>query len=547
MFNSIFFCCKKKEEIPAIPANPIIPAIPANSIIPDRILDNYRINFESELNFISIKGKTYEGFRLNDNKRVAIKIIPKNQINKWTLKTINGHVSRVPFEVFSLYELKDLKNCIKIIEHEITDENVYIILELPQYLISLQRFMYKVHRNTKYYTDNMIFYILCIVYIFIGENFERNILNLDINCCIQVDPDDREKIKNIFITDFSSANNYCGYKTPINEYYGRIEYMPPDFVDNKIYTAETAKQWSLGILLYFMKYFEYPFQNENEIILKDQITEEISEQNKINKFLRMYFNIDMTDYEKKMTIFEFDNLYRAILKESELNGYELKNLKFKNSPLSLGTEIVSKTHVLYNYIDLKRVITKPNYFESFGRKMVEIRFYFFIPLKECFEILRENKLIIIMDSIDFEFELFNDVDFSNFNPEEIKSIFKNISQYLVVMRRKNIIYTDQSKIFINKLNKQVKLFYDYNIRHKNEYSNRLEYENEQIILLMNILNRMIIKNKFTEQFPENGKEMIRLSEQILSQSIESPILVTLNEIVNHNWLIQNPEFNDPED
>jgi hypothetical protein len=51
---------------------------------------------------------------------------------------------------------------------------------------------------------------------------------------------------------------------------------------------------------------------------------------------------------------------------------------------------------------------------------------------------------------------------------------------------------------------------------------------------------MIIKNKFTEQFPENGKEMIRLSEQILSQSIESPILVTLNEIVNHNWLIQNP-------
>lgn len=150
-----------------------------------------------------------------------------------------------------------------------------------------------------------------------------------------------------------------------------------------------------------------------------------------------------------------------------------------------------------------------------------------------------------MDSIDFEFELFNDINFSNFNPEEIKSIFKNISKYLVAMRRKNIIYTDQSKIFI-KLNKKVKLFYDYNIRHKNEYSNSLEYKREQIIFLMNILNRMIIKNR-TEQFPENGKEMIRLSEQIPSQSIESSIHVTLNEIVNHNWLIQDPEFNDPED
>lgn len=104
-----------------------------------------------------------------------------------------------------MYELKDLKNCIKIIEHEITDENVYIIMELPQYLISLQQFMYKVHSNTKYYTGNMIFYNFCKVYIFIDENFERNILNLDINCCIQVDPDNREKIKNIFITDFSSA------------------------------------------------------------------------------------------------------------------------------------------------------------------------------------------------------------------------------------------------------------------------------------------------------------------------------------------------------
>ena len=81
MFNSIFFCCKKKEEILSIPAIPAIPANPAIPIIPDRILDNYRINFENELNFISIKGKTYGGLRLNDNQRVAIKIIPKNQIN----------------------------------------------------------------------------------------------------------------------------------------------------------------------------------------------------------------------------------------------------------------------------------------------------------------------------------------------------------------------------------------------------------------------------------------------------------------------------------
>lgn len=57
MFNSIFFCCKKKEEIPAIPVIPANPASPANLIIPDRILDNYRINFENELNFISIKEK----------------------------------------------------------------------------------------------------------------------------------------------------------------------------------------------------------------------------------------------------------------------------------------------------------------------------------------------------------------------------------------------------------------------------------------------------------------------------------------------------------
>lgn len=128
--------------------------------------------------------------------------------------------------------------------------------------------------------------------------------------------------------------------------------MPPDFVDNKIYTAETAKQWSLGILLYFMKYFKYPFKNENEIVSKNQITEETCEKNKINKFLRMYLNINMTDYEKRMTRCEFDNLCRAILKESELNGYDLKNLKLKNSPLSLGTEIVSETRVLYNYIDL---------------------------------------------------------------------------------------------------------------------------------------------------------------------------------------------------
>ena len=152
----------------------------------------YEPNFSS-----SSKYKIYKGIRKSDGLPVAIKIIPKNEIIIWKNESL-------PFEIYSMLLVnKKNENYIQLIDYDIKIRNVYIVMQLPDNLYSLNYFI-KYYDNEELYQHH-IDYIFCKVLFAYKKLTLKNILILDIYCSIQFYTTEPFRIKNILITNFSSA------------------------------------------------------------------------------------------------------------------------------------------------------------------------------------------------------------------------------------------------------------------------------------------------------------------------------------------------------
>lgn len=200
-------------------------------------------------------GKVYAGKnRINDDS-VAIKIVTKKRVPKWT--EINGKI--VTVEIDLLTSLTRHENIISMREWFEDDENFIIIFDRP-----------KTHKD---------------LFDFISEHgtlsessawkFFKQILSA-VDHCHRCHIAHRDLKDENFVVDLSSnrlllidfgsgARLKNGLATVYEDFDGTRVYSPPEWILHKRYTANGLAVWSLGILLYDMLSGDIPWDNDQDI------------------------------------------------------------------------------------------------------------------------------------------------------------------------------------------------------------------------------------------------------------------------------------------
>jgi hypothetical protein len=120
---------------------------------------------------------------------------------------------------------KNNENYIQLIDYDITIRNVYIVMQLSDNLHSLNYFI-KYYDNEELY-QHQIEVLLKVLFAYKKLTL-KNILILDIDCSIQFYPNEPFRIKNVLITNFSSAIEYNQNKI-YDTYLGRFEYSSYEY------------------------------------------------------------------------------------------------------------------------------------------------------------------------------------------------------------------------------------------------------------------------------------------------------------------------------
>ena len=258
-------------------------------------------------------GKVIKAKNKMTHQYVAVKIIDK--IN---LKKPNEYLN----EVINMKQLS-LENSVSLIEIYDTIDNIYVVMELC--LFNLKKFI-KI-RNEKLMIDEIKEILFQLNQILKKMN-ENNILhgNLKLsNILISLN-----KINNISIklSDFglNKKQEITKNKVVINLA------MAPEILENGNFSNK-SDIWSLGIIIYFLLFNEYPYKGETEIQLnKDIHSNKIikkSENKELNDLLNKMLCID---YNKRISWKEYFN--HSFFKKNHQN-LKLPDFNFKNDILRI--------------------------------------------------------------------------------------------------------------------------------------------------------------------------------------------------------------------
>jgi serine/threonine protein kinase len=186
----------------------------------------------------------YEGVRIEDGNKVAVKKIPKINV---------AHMEgRVPLEVTLLKKVEDVPGVVHIIEcfdmgdsFAIVFENDGIYKDLFDIILEKGKLEENLTRNVFHQVVETV--IMC---------HKRGVLHRDI------------KDENIIINikTFEAKLIYFGSGCPVKDsqykdFEGTPVYAPPEWVENKSYLAE-----DMGILLFDMVCGNVPFMEERQIV-----------------------------------------------------------------------------------------------------------------------------------------------------------------------------------------------------------------------------------------------------------------------------------------
>ena len=240
------------------------------------ILDEYE-----KYEIIGIGGfaKVYRAKNKKTNKYVAIK-----EINKTRTKDKN-----ILNEIEIMKKLKS-DNTLLLIDEVETKESYYLILELCY--ISLEEYIKERKDNL---SIDEIKEVLLELNNSLKEMKEKNILHRDLkpsNILLTLNKSNINKIS-FKISDFGLSklldenNSMSIYGTPIT--------MAPEVLTGEInLICDKSDIWSLGIIIYYMLFKEYPYNGQNEY----QIIRNIES----NKQLKEINNKELNDLIKKMLI-----------------------------------------------------------------------------------------------------------------------------------------------------------------------------------------------------------------------------------------------------
>ena len=238
-------------------------------------IKNYEIK---ELIGIGGFGKVYKVLNNETGETLAVKVINKKEIN------YNERVSSYKNEIFSFNMLTHInhENIIKAIELYENCENICCIYEyIPQ---NLTQFILCNKNNFNVNIIKKISYqIICAL------NFMKKIglIHQDLKSeNVMVKYDNNINNLNIKLIDFGLSKIILNNET-CNGQFGTPNYMAPEltYYDDYNYKIDI---WSLGIILYYLKFNKLPFDDDSK--LKDKILKNI-------KYQRIRFGNSICKFE----------------------------------------------------------------------------------------------------------------------------------------------------------------------------------------------------------------------------------------------------------
>lgn len=194
-------------------------------------------------------GSVYDGVRLKDGMKVAVKKIPKAKI---------AHMEgRVPMEVALLQHVEDVPGVVHIIDCFDMGDTFAIVFENDGHYRDLFDIILEKGKLEESFSRDLFKQVVEAV----TMCHRRGVLHRDIkdeNIVINM------KTLEAKIIDFGSGCYV--HESFYQAFEGTPVYAPPEWLENKRYKAEEITVWELGILLFDMVCGDVPFMEDMQIL-----------------------------------------------------------------------------------------------------------------------------------------------------------------------------------------------------------------------------------------------------------------------------------------
>ena len=293
-------------------------------------------------------GMVYKGIEIETNELRAIKVIQLDKIKESILAYEDEEPEKKLKECIDgfIKECENMKICsninsVKYYEYFIDENNIIIIMELCD--CNLSQLLIK----KKGFNDKEIYEIMKQLNNGLKIMKENKIIHRDLkleNILIKYKDNNKYIIK---ISDYGSSKrldslskNYCNSKV------GTLIYMAPEIINGEEYNYK-CDLWSIGIIIYRLKFDKFPFSGQTESTLIKNI-------NNFNK-IKETGNKELDDLIKKLLEKE---------KEKRLNWDEYFNHPFFHS-------FSNKINLIYYRKEGKDLFGNDITNKIFGKKFVE--------------------------------------------------------------------------------------------------------------------------------------------------------------------------------
>ena len=263
----------------------------------------------------------YKAINIKTEDYVAIKEINKLKYNEFT---------KTNFEQNEIIKINS-DNSISILETFDTEENFYIIMELS--LCNLDDFI-KIRKNPLSITEiqNFLIQLNNVFKIMLEKNIIHKNLKLS-NILLSFDSSNNIKFA---LSDFGLNNLSNNLNTILIKDISSL--IPPEILNNEPLSLK-SNLWSLGIIIYFLLFKEYPFDSNSQI----GIYKKIISKNKLKKIN----DKDLNDLIQQMLIvnqneriswnnyfnhifFKKDSIKQKLIKENNELKKKRRRIKKRN-------------------------------------------------------------------------------------------------------------------------------------------------------------------------------------------------------------------------
>ncbi|XP_061689567.1 probable serine/threonine-protein kinase mkcC isoform X3 [Syngnathoides biaculeatus] len=195
-------------------------------------------------------GSVYAGHRKMDYNPVAIKYIPKAKVKNVPL-SIDGKVQKVPLEAIFMLQASSIKNSdgksavVSLLNIYDLEKEVVLVMERPVHSVALSTYLTR--RTLGLLEEDEAKYIMRQLVDAAIKMHAANIFHRDLkqeNILLEASPG----VTRVRVIDFGCS---CLVSMePYRDYFGTLNYAPPEYKHNRPYCAGPTTVWHLGALLF---------------------------------------------------------------------------------------------------------------------------------------------------------------------------------------------------------------------------------------------------------------------------------------------------------